>query len=120
MTHAGPAGDPAGPGAYVLGVDSGGSGLRVALGRVEEPGPLATTVCAEPVRTGPGGIDAGHLLDQLLPAARELLDRASTATPTGAGSDTARALGTPADGASAGAVAAVAIGAAGMATLGDR
>ncbi|UCA50715.1 ATPase [Streptomyces sp. WA6-1-16] len=119
-THAGPAGDPAGPGAYVLGVDSGGSGLRVALGRVEEPGPLATTVSAEPVRTGPGGIDAGHLLDQLLPAARELLDRASAATPTGAGSDAARALGTPAGGASAGAVAAVAIGAAGMATLGDR
>ncbi|PSK74335.1 ATPase [Streptomyces sp. CS149] len=115
-----PAGDPAGPGAYVLGVDSGGSGLRVALGRVEGPGPLATTVCAEPVRTGPGGIDAGHLLDQLLPAARELLDRASAAVPTGAGSDAARALGTPADGASAGAVAAVAIGAAGMATLGDR
>ncbi|MGW3216987.1 N-acetylglucosamine kinase [Streptomyces parvus] len=120
MTHAVPAGDPAGPGAYVLGVDSGGSGLRVALGRVEGPGPLATTVCAEPVRTGPGGIDAGHLLDQLLPAARELLDRASAAVPTGAGSDAARALGTPADGASAGAVAAVAIGAAGMATLGDR
>ncbi|GGS55496.1 ATPase [Streptomyces parvus] len=119
-THAGPAGDPAGPGAYVLGVDSGGSGLRVALGRVEEPGPLATTVCAEPVRTGPGGIDAGHLLDQLLPAARELLDRASAATPTGPGRDAARALGTPAGGASAGAVAAVAIGAAGMATLGDR
>ena len=120
VTHAVPAGDPAGPGAYVLGVDSGGSGLRVALGRVEGPGPLATTVCAEPVRTGPGGIDAGHLLDQLLPAARELLDRASAAVPTGAGSDAARALGTPADGASAGAVAAVAIGAAGMATLGDR
>lgn len=118
-THAGRAGDPAGPGAYVLGVDSGGSGLRVALGRVEDPGPLATTVCAEPVRTGPGGIDAGHLLDQLLPAARELLVRAA-ATPTGAGSDAARALGTPAAGASAGAVAAVAIGAAGMATLGDR
>ncbi|APS23978.1 ATPase [Streptomyces sp. Tue 6075] len=115
-----PAGDPAGPGAYVLGVDSGGSGLRVALGRAEEPGPLATTVCAEPVRTGPGGIDAGHLLDQLLPAARELLDRASAAAPADAGSDAARALGAPADGASAGAVAAVAIGAAGMATLGDR
>ncbi|WP_432006260.1 N-acetylglucosamine kinase [Streptomyces parvus] len=120
VTHAVPAGDPAGPGAYVLGVDSGGSGLRVALGRAEEPGPLATTVCAEPVRTGPGGIDAGHLLDQLLPAARELLDRASAAAPTDAGSDAARALGAPADGAWAGAVAAVAIGAAGMATLGDR
>ncbi|MFF3034288.1 N-acetylglucosamine kinase [Streptomyces rubiginosohelvolus] len=114
-THAVQAGDPAGSGAYVLGVDSGGSGLRVALGRVGEPGPLATTVCAEPVRTGPGGIDAGHLLDQLLPAARELLER----VPAEARSD-ARAGGSRADGASAYEVAAVAIGAAGMATLGER
>ncbi|EFE72704.1 conserved hypothetical protein, partial [Streptomyces filamentosus NRRL 15998] len=120
VTHAVPAGDPAGPGAYVLGVDSGGSGLRVALGRVGEPGPLATTVCAAPVRTGPGGIDADHLLDQLLPAARGLLDRASAAASTEARSEDARAHGAPADGASAGAVAAAAIGAAGMATLGDR
>ncbi|MGW6583959.1 BadF/BadG/BcrA/BcrD ATPase family protein [Streptomyces globisporus] len=109
-THAVSAGDPAAPGAYVLGVDSGGSGLRVALGRVEEPGPLATTVCAEPVRTGPGGIDAGHLLDQLLPAARELLERASAAASAEARSN----------GASAYEVAAVAVGAAGMATLGER
>ncbi|MFB8384823.1 N-acetylglucosamine kinase [Streptomyces rubiginosohelvolus] len=114
-THAVPAGGPAGSGAYVLGVDSGGSGLRVALGRVGEPGPLATTVCAEPVRTGPGGIDAGHLLDQLLPAARELLERASAAASAETRSDAARAGGT-----SAYEVAAVAIGAAGMATLGDR
>ncbi|GGP80733.1 N-acetylglucosamine kinase [Streptomyces sindenensis] len=127
MTHPGPAGartgpvgDPAGPGAYVLGVDSGGSGLRVALGRVKEPGPLATTVCAEPVRTGPGGIDAGHLLDQLLPAARELLDRASAAASAEGRSDAPRAHGVPADGVPAGEVAAVAIGAAGMATLGER
>ncbi|EGE46140.1 N-acetylglucosamine kinase [Streptomyces griseus] len=97
--------DAAGPAAYVLGVDSGGSGLRVALGRAGLPGPDATTLCAEPVRTGPGGIDAGHLLDQLLPAARELLDRAA---------------GPPAGGPPAGEVAALAIGAAGMATLGDR
>ncbi|WP_137231715.1 BadF/BadG/BcrA/BcrD ATPase family protein [Streptomyces sp. BPSDS2] len=96
---------PAGPGAYVIGVDSGGSGLRVALGRVGLPGPLSTTVCAEPVRTGPGGIDAGHLLDQLLPAARELLERAA---------------GSSADDAPTGEVAALAIGAAGMATLGER
>ncbi|MFD4127303.1 N-acetylglucosamine kinase [Streptomyces globisporus] len=114
-THAVPSGDPAGPGAYVLGVDSGGSGLRVALGRVAEPGPLGTTVCAEPVRTGPGGIDAGHLLDQLLPAARELLERASAAASAETRSDAARA-----GGASAYEVAAVAIGAAGMATLGER
>ncbi len=122
MTYAGPAatyavpsGDPAGSGAYVLGVDSGGSGLRVALGRVGEPEPLATTVCAEPVRTGPGGIDAGHLLDQLLPSARELLERMSAAASAETRSDAARA-----GGASAYEVAAVAIGAAGMATLGER
>ncbi|MFC9185158.1 N-acetylglucosamine kinase [Streptomyces globisporus] len=110
MTHGAPPADPAGPGAYALGVDSGGSGLRVALGRVGEPGPLASTVCAEPVRTGPGGIDAGHLLAQLLPAARELLDRAPADAAAGARSD----------GASAHEVAAVAVGAAGMATLGKR
>ncbi|NEB41555.1 BadF/BadG/BcrA/BcrD ATPase family protein [Streptomyces sp. SID14515] len=111
MTHLpaspGPTGTgPAEPGAYVLGVDSGGSGLRVALGRVGLPGPLSTTVCAEPVRTGPGGIDAGHLLDQLLPAARELLERAGASAA--------------ADDAPTGEVAALAIGAAGMATLGER
>ncbi|MFD4799374.1 N-acetylglucosamine kinase [Streptomyces anulatus] len=105
MTRPPAASGAAGPGAYVLGVDSGGSGLRVALGRVELPGPLATTLCAEPVRTGPGGIDAGHLLDQLLPAARELLDRAAASAT---------------DDAPTGEVAALAIGAAGMATLGDR
>ncbi|MFG3408887.1 BadF/BadG/BcrA/BcrD ATPase family protein [Streptomyces sp. NPDC048142] len=102
----GPAGTgPPGAGAPVLGVDSGGSGLRVALGRVGLPGALSTTVCAEPVRTGPGGIDAGHLLDQLLPAARELLARAAVSAP---------------DDAPTGEIAALAIGAAGMATLGER
>ncbi|MDX5576580.1 N-acetylglucosamine kinase [Streptomyces sp. ID01-9D] len=114
-TAAGPATaapSPAGPGAYVIGVDSGGSGLRVALGRVGLPGPLATTVCAEPVRTGPGGIDAGHLLAQLLPAARELLERAAESSADGAPAGE--------DEAPAGEVAALAIGAAGMATLGER
>ncbi|XUZ28565.1 N-acetylglucosamine kinase [Streptomyces sp. RMIT01] len=123
MTHAAsavPRVVPAGSGAYVLGVDSGGSGLRVALGRVEDPGPLVTTVCAEPVRTGPGGIDAGHLLDQLLPAARELLDRAASAGPAEARSGAARDRATAADGTSPHEVVAVAVGAAGMATLGER
>ncbi|MGA5471669.1 N-acetylglucosamine kinase [Streptomyces arboris] len=92
------------PEAYVLGVDSGGSGLRVALGRVDTDGPLFTAVCAEPVRTGAGGIDAAHLLEQLLPAVAELLERAGDG---GAG-------GSP------GQVAALAVGAAGMATLGGR
>jgi N-acetylglucosamine kinase-like BadF-type ATPase len=49
------------------------------------------------VRTGPGGIDAGHLLEQVLPMARQLM----------AGSGVVE-------------VAAVALGAAGMATLGDE
>lgn len=85
-------------GEYVLGVDSGGSGLRVALGTVAGEGPLATSECAEPVRTGPAGIDAAHLLDQLLPTVRHLLARHG-------GGDR---------------IATAAIGAAGMATLGDQ
>lgn len=90
----------ASPEAYVLGVDSGGSGLRVALGGVDVDEPLFTAVCAEPVRTGAGGIDAAHLLEQLLPAAARLLEQAG-------GEDLA-------------AVGSLAIGAAGMATLGGR
>ncbi|MFF5087967.1 N-acetylglucosamine kinase [Streptomyces niveus] len=84
----------------VLGVDSGGSGLRIALGSTDGDGAvrtLGTAVSTEPVRTGPSGIDPDHLLEQLLPAVRTLL---------------ARADGTEAP-------VAVAIGAAGMATLGD-
>lgn len=88
----------AAPGAYVLGVDSGGSGLRVALGGPDADAPLGTVVCGEPVRTGAGGIEAAHLLEQVLPAARELLARHG-------------------DG---GRITAAAVGAAGMATLGDR
>lgn len=79
----------------VLGVDSGGSGLRVALAHMRTPGHADTLSSGEPVRTGGEGIDAGHLLEQLVPMARELLDR------TGGGSPSA-----------------VVIGAAGMATLG--
>ncbi|MEU0147484.1 BadF/BadG/BcrA/BcrD ATPase family protein [Streptomyces sp. NPDC006288] len=88
----------AAPDALVLGVDSGGSGLRLALGSVDARRPVRTAVCAEPVRTGAGGIDAGHLLEQVLPEARRLLE------PEGPGA----------------VVTAVAIGAAGMATLGER
>ncbi|MFG2828302.1 N-acetylglucosamine kinase [Streptomyces sp. NPDC048434] len=97
-------GEPAGraPGAlrsgHVLGIDSGGSGLRIAVARADdaEARPLATRASHEPVRTGPAGIDADHLLSQLLPAAEEL-------------------------GREAGAhgFAAVCVGAAGMATLGE-
>ncbi|MFI1171815.1 N-acetylglucosamine kinase [Streptomyces melanogenes] len=86
----------AGGGAWVLGVDSGGSGVRFALGRAEEGAPAEVLASDEPVRTGPAGIDAGHLLGHLVPAAMELLARA--------GADR---------------VAAVAVGAAGMASLGD-
>lgn len=92
------------PGAevYVVGVDSGGSGLRVALGTVDGAVPAATTVCPEPVRTGPDGIDADHLLGQLLPAVASLMgDFTGARVPGGAR------------------VAALAVGAAGMATLGD-
>ncbi|WLQ32356.1 BadF/BadG/BcrA/BcrD ATPase family protein [Streptomyces castrisilvae] len=88
----------AAPGAYVLGVDSGGSGLRVALAGPDAAAPLGTVVCGEPVRTGAGGIEAAHLLEQALPAARELLAR------HGGG----------------GRITAAAVGAAGMTTLGDR
>ncbi|MEU8707386.1 BadF/BadG/BcrA/BcrD ATPase family protein [Streptomyces sp. NPDC048565] len=84
---------------FVVGVDSGGSGLRVALGTVDAVRPVRTTVCAEPVRTGADGIDAGHLLEQLLPAVRGLLEQAGR---PGAG------------------VATAVVGAAGMATLGDQ
>ncbi|MER6996076.1 BadF/BadG/BcrA/BcrD ATPase family protein [Streptomyces sp. NPDC000410] len=99
-----------GPGPdWVLGVDSGGSGLRVALARAGAPSRATTTASREPVRTGPGGIDAAHLLEQLLPMARALLERAGEAGPGGEA----------APGGSFG-LAAVAIGAAGMATLGDE
>jgi N-acetylglucosamine kinase-like BadF-type ATPase len=82
----------------VLAVDSGGSGLRIALAPRGGPASAATVphTSREPVRTGARGIDAGHLLEQLLPIARRLL--------------------ADADGAH---VRAVAVGTAGLATLGD-
>ncbi|MEU0137271.1 BadF/BadG/BcrA/BcrD ATPase family protein [Streptomyces sp. NPDC006296] len=85
-------------GAYVLGVDSGGSGLRVALAPAGPAGAVLTEACAEPVRTGADGIDAAHLLEQLLPAVGRLLEQAGPGA----------------------AVTAAAVGAAGMATLGDQ
>lgn len=93
------------PDRWVLGVDSGGSGLRVALASVTaagRPERQAETALRTPVRTGPEGIDAGHLLELLLPAARGLLAEAGQRA-----------------GADGGPVAAVCVGAAGMATLGD-
>ncbi|MFJ9823550.1 N-acetylglucosamine kinase [Streptomyces sp. NPDC101160] len=85
----------------VVGVDSGGSGLRIALARAADRVVLETVASREPVRTGPDGIDAGQLLGRLLPAVEAMRERA-------------------AEGAGAGPVVAVAVGAAGMATLGDR
>ncbi|MFJ3905473.1 N-acetylglucosamine kinase [Streptomyces sp. NPDC090025] len=108
--------------AFVVGVDSGGSGLRIALAEagsgtgsgagagVDEGGTgpaagadavrvavLETVVSRGPVRTGPGGIDAGQFLDLVLPAVAAMTGRAG-----------------------GGRIVAVAVGAAGMATLGDR
>jgi N-acetylglucosamine kinase-like BadF-type ATPase len=62
----------AGPG--FLAVDSGGSGLRVAVG-VLGGGPSAQRESREPVRTGTRGIDPGHLMEQLVPTARALMAR---------------------------------------------
>ncbi|MDX3640313.1 N-acetylglucosamine kinase [Streptomyces sp. MB09-02B] len=80
----------------MLAVDSGGSGLRAALARgtevLGEP-----VVCREAVRTGARGIDAGHLLELLLPLARRLLADAGGALPV-----------------------AVVVGAAGFASLGEQ
>ncbi|MFF1512166.1 N-acetylglucosamine kinase [Streptomyces sp. NPDC058326] len=81
----------------VVGVDSGGSGLRTVLADAASGAVLGTHVSRTPVRTGPGGISARHFLDQVLPAVRGLTE------PHGARP-----------------VVAVAVGAAGMATLGDE
>ncbi|OAH10452.1 N-acetylglucosamine kinase [Streptomyces jeddahensis] len=91
-------GDGGAPSA-VLGVDSGGSGLRAALAVRSGTGTVAPSngESTAPVRTGPGGIDPGHLLELLVPMARKLMREAGV------------------DG-----IGAVAIGAAGMATLGAR
>ncbi|WP_329123613.1 N-acetylglucosamine kinase [Streptomyces sp. NBC_01353] len=82
---------------WVVGIDSGGSGLRIALARASDARSVETVTSREPVRTGPGGIEAAHLLAQVLPAIEAMKARAG-----------------------AGDLAAVAVGAAGMATLGDE
>jgi len=84
------------PGSGFLAVDSGGSGLRVVVGTAGR-GPLARAASGEPVRTGAGGIDAGHLLEQLLPLARSLAAEAG-----------------------AGRLETAVVGAAGLASLGDE
>lgn len=62
---------------WVLGVDSGGSGLRVAVAPARERPPASRIVTAPPAPTGPDGIDAGAVLAAVLPAARELLAEAA-------------------------------------------
>lgn len=89
----GPAGAGAGEG--FLAVDSGGSGLRVVLGAPGR-GSTAPRESRVPVRTGPRGIDPGHLMEQLVPMVRALLPESGVTR-----------LGT------------AVIGAAGLATLGD-
>ncbi|WP_349344998.1 N-acetylglucosamine kinase [Streptomyces rapamycinicus] len=92
---------------HVLGIDSGGSGVRVGVARADACGgsaagnpptgcPPLTWSSSAPVVVGDRGIDAADLLARVLPAARELL----------------REAGAPRLG-------AVCVGAAGMATLGD-
>ncbi|MEV5321021.1 BadF/BadG/BcrA/BcrD ATPase family protein [Streptomyces sp. NPDC052687] len=63
-----------------LAVDSGGSGLRVVVGTVDG-GPLGQRESRVPVRTGAGGIDAGHLMEQLVPMVRELAAGTGVAEP---------------------------------------
>ncbi|MGP4048218.1 N-acetylglucosamine kinase [Streptomyces sp. 2A115] len=87
---------PGGGVSGVLGVDSGGSGLRVVVAVDGGRGAVAPLASKEPVRTGPRGIDANHMLQQLVPMARQLMADAGVGT-----------------------LRAVAIGAAGLTTLGD-
>ncbi|MFM9370945.1 N-acetylglucosamine kinase [Streptomyces sp. Da 82-17] len=103
---------------WVLGVDSGGSGLRVTLAPAVGAAGRHTRVSREPVRTGEAGIDAGHLMGQLAPMARELLAEVEVDTDTDADADAGRerTVGGAADAGAA--ISAVAVGAAGMATLG--
>ncbi|MFE9396928.1 N-acetylglucosamine kinase [Streptomyces flavidovirens] len=109
---------------WVLGVDSGGSGLRVALAKASgngrpDTGHAATTASREPVRTGPAGIDAAHLLDQLLPMARALLDSAGDLDAGDWDAEDRDAEDRHGGSTPPVTIGAVAIGAAGMATLGD-
>ncbi|NGN64457.1 ATPase [Streptomyces sp. A7024] len=93
----------------MLAVDSGGSGVRVALTRAAAgasaggadsggPGAARTAESRSPAVTGPSGIDADSLLEQVLPLAEKLLSEADAG---------------PGD------VTAACVGAAGMASLGD-
>lgn len=82
---------------WVLGVDSGGSGVRVAIARADGSQQSAPAVSTRPAVIGPHGIDATSMLDLVLPQASDLL----------------RAAGV-------GVLAAACVGAAGMASLGEE
>ena len=82
--------------AWVLGVDSGGSGVRVALARADSSQPAASASSDRAAVVGERGIDADSLLASVLPLAEQLM----------------RAAG-------ARRIAAACVGAAGMASLGD-
>jgi N-acetylglucosamine kinase-like BadF-type ATPase len=84
------------PGAWVLGVDSGGSGVRVALARADGSASSAPAACDHPAVTGGRGIDAASLLERLMPLATALMRDAGAEH-----------------------VAAACVGAAGMASLGE-
>jgi N-acetylglucosamine kinase-like BadF-type ATPase len=81
---------------WVLGVDSGGSGVRVAICRADGSAASPVAVSARPALIGERGIDAASLLGLALPLARDLMSAAG-----------------------AGSIGAACVGAAGMATLGD-
>ncbi|MFF9059504.1 N-acetylglucosamine kinase [Streptomyces sp. NPDC101213] len=82
------------PSPGVLAVDSGGSGLRVAIAATDGGAP-AVRSSRSPVRTGARGIDPGHLMERLVPMVRSLTAETGVSRP----------------------VTAV-VGAAGLATLG--
>ncbi|CAG7618761.1 N-acetylglucosamine kinase [Actinacidiphila bryophytorum] len=81
---------------WVLGVDSGGSGVRVAITRADGSGGPGAVADDRPVPTGERGIDAAALLDRVLPRVAGLLREVA-----------------------ADSLAAACVGAAGMASLGD-
>lgn len=78
-----------------LAVDSGGSGVRVAVGTIGRGVP-AERESREPVRTGAKGIDPGHLMEQLVPMVRALVAEAGV-----------------------GRIGTAVVGATGLASLGD-
>ncbi|WP_322939796.1 N-acetylglucosamine kinase [Actinacidiphila paucisporea] len=80
----------------MLGVDSGGSGVRVAIARADGSGGPGAVADDRPVATGERGIDAASLLERVLPRVAGLLREVP-----------------------AGSLTAACVGAAGMATLGD-